>query len=221
VAIFRELPESELAGLARQVTRRPHRRGDLIFSTGEPGDGLYIVQEGQVAITRQNPQGDELILGVMEPGEYFGELALFDDEPRSASASSATDGSLLFLSRSAFREFMTRHPEALFSCLAVIVERLRRCTDLADDIALLDIPTRIARRLLRLAREGSVDLGGRTTPPLNFHITQRQLASMVGATRESVNKHLNALQDEQIVWLGRGRIQIRDLARLEARAGPQ
>jgi CRP-like cAMP-binding protein len=219
VAIFRDLPEPELAGLSRQVTRRTHRRGDLIFSNGEPGDGLYIVQAGQVAITRQNPQGDELILGVMEPGEYFGELALFDDAPRSASASSATDGTLLFLSRRAFREFMARHPEALFSCLTIIVERLRRCTDLADEIALLDIRTRIARRLLRLAREVGLEPDGRA-PQTSLQITQRQLASMVGATRESVNKHLNALQDDSIVRLGRGRIHVLDLDRLEEKAGP-
>lgn len=214
VALFRDMPEAELQILAGQVKRRRFGRNEIIFSQGDPGDGLYIVMAGHAGITRQNPDGDELIYGLYEPGEYFGELALFDDEPRSASAIAIEECSALFLSRSAFRGFLAAHPAALLTSLEVVVGMLRRCTDLADEIALLDVRSRLARRLLRLARQGVVETG-EGVPHNSFRITQQHLANMMGATRESVNKHLNALASERIIRLERGHIHILDLERLD------
>lgn len=214
VALFRDITGPEIGVLARQVVRRRYTRNQLIFSQGDPGDGLYIVLEGHVSITRQNPDGDELIFGVYGPGEYFGELALFDSEPRSADASAIDDCTILFLSRSAFRSFLEQHPTAVLTCLGVVVSQLRRCTDLADEIALLDVRSRLARRLLHLVRDGMVDGEDDSSTP-SFRITQQHLANMTGATRESINKHLNAFVDEGIVRLERGRIHILNVERLE------
>jgi CRP/FNR family transcriptional regulator, cyclic AMP receptor protein len=216
VALFRDLPERELDLLAHQVARKRFGRNALIFSQGDPGDGLHIVEEGHVSITRQSPEGDELILGLCEPGEYFGDLALFDREPRSATATAVDECTTLFLARAAFRAFLEDHPKALLTCLAAIVGQLRRCTDIADEIALLDIRSRLARRLLRLARDGMVDVEGDGRPRSSFQITQQQLASMLGATRESVNKHLSAFVDEGMVRLERGHVHLLDLERLGA-----
>lgn len=216
VTLFRELPDTELQTLVRQVVQRRYGRNELIFSQGDPGDGLYVVTNGHVSITRQSPDGDELILAMYEPGEFFGELALFDDEPRSASATAIEETSLLFLSRAGFRAFLETHPAAIFTCLEVIVVQLRRCTDLADEIALLDVRSRLARRLLRLAKQGMVESGPEGRKPIStFRITQQQLASMVGTTRESVNKHLNSFVDAGVLRLERGHIRILDLDRLE------
>jgi CRP/FNR family transcriptional regulator len=217
VSLFQDLAPVELETLSHQVVRKDYSRNELIFSQEDRGDGLYIIASGHVSITRQNPNGDELILAMYIPGEYFGELALFDDEPRSASASAIDECSLYFLSRSAFRSFLGTHPAALLTCLEVIVGHLRRCTDLADEIALLDVRSRLARRLLRLAKQGVVESersqpGGATS----YRITQQQLANMMGATRESVNKHLNGFVDEGIVRLERGHIHILDVKKLEA-----
>jgi CRP/FNR family transcriptional regulator len=217
VSLFQDLAPVELETLSHQVVRKDYSRNELIFSQEDRGDGLYIIASGHVSITRQNPNGDELILAMYVPGEYFGELALFDDEPRSASASAIDECSLYFLSRSAFRSFLGTHPAALLTCLEVIVGHLRRCTDLADEIALLDVRSRLARRLLRLAKQGVVESersepGGATS----YRITQQQLANMMGATRESVNKHLNGFVDEGIVRLERGHIHILDVKKLEA-----
>ena len=213
VILFRDLPPAELDLLSRQVTHRRYPKNALIFSQGDPGDGLYIVAEGHVSINRQNPFGDELIFGLYEPGEYFGELALFDGEPRSAAAVAVDDCTLLFLSRTAFRQFVQRHPSAVFLCLAVVAKQLRRCTDLADEIALLDIRSRLARRLVRLANDGVIE--GGNVPQRSFRITQQHLANMLGATRESVNKHLNSLVDGGIIRLERGQVHILDMGRLE------
>jgi CRP/FNR family transcriptional regulator, cyclic AMP receptor protein len=215
VALFRDLSDQEIDVLSRHVSRRHFGRDEMIFCQGDPGDGLYIVERGHAMISRQNPDGDELIFGLCEPGEYFGDLALFDEEPRSAGATALEDSSILFLSRGAFRQFVESHPQAVLTCLAVIVARLRRCTDIADEIALLDIRSRLARRLLRLAREGVIDSEDAPAHAGSFRITQQQLASMLGATRESVNKHLNVFVAQGIVRLERGHIHLLDVQRLE------
>lgn len=214
VSLFHHLPDNELAVLSRQVFVRQYGRNALIFAQGDAADGLYIIMQGHVSISRQNPEGDELIYGFYEPGEYFGELALFDNEPRAAGAVTMDECTLLFLSRGGFRAFLEVHPGVLFTCLTIVVKQLRRCTDLADEIALLDIRSRLARRLLRLATEGVLDTSG-TGRHSSFRITQQQLANMMGATRESVNKHLNTLVDGAVLRLERGHITVLDRDRLE------
>src|SRR5450759_403679 len=182
VALFRGVPEDELDALARRLLVRQYTRNQLIFSHGDPGDGLYIVVKGHVSISRQNPDGDELIFGLCEPGEYFGELSLFDGEPRSATATSVDDSSIFFLPRGAFREFLTGHPGAVLKCLEVVVGQLRRCTELADEVALLDVRSRLAKRLLRLSEEQPIE-GGNGAREQGLRVTQQQLANMLGATR--------------------------------------
>lgn len=215
VALFRDLPSGELEALAHQVVQREYGRNELIFSQGDPGDGLYIVVDGHVSISRQNPDGDELIITMQEPGEFFGELALFDEEPRSASAAAVDRSTLLFLARGPFREFIQTHPAAMLTCLEVVVQQLRRCTDLVDELALLDVRSRLARRLLRLADQGVVRSDGARQERGSFRITQQHLANMTGATRESINKHLNSFVDEGVIRLERGYISIVDRERLE------
>ncbi|GAC1509320.1 MAG: Crp/Fnr family transcriptional regulator [Chloroflexota bacterium] len=213
LALFRGLARPEIDALARDLVQRRYRRGEIVFSQGDPGDGLYIIVQGHVSIQRQNLQGGELIIAVCEPGEYFGELALFDDEPRSATAVTMEACTTQFLSRASFRGFLQAHPQAMLACMEYVIRQLRRCTDLADEIALLDVRRRLARRLLRLADQGMIGTGD---PSAEIpRMTQQQLADMTGATRESVNKHLNALVDEGILRLTHGHVEIVDRARLE------
>jgi CRP-like cAMP-binding protein len=113
VALFRGLSDAELAGLAGRMVRKRYERDEVIFWQGEPGHGLYIVARGHVGISRQGPEGEELLLTLAGPGEYFGELALFDQAPRSAGATALDDCRLLFLPRDAFRAFLEAHPAAL------------------------------------------------------------------------------------------------------------
>jgi CRP-like cAMP-binding protein len=214
VTLFRGIGGSDLNLLAGQVVPRRFRRNATIFSQGEPGDGLYIVAAGHAVITRQNPEGDELMFGLYESGEYFGELSLVDDEPRSATAVAMEDCDLLFLSRGAFRAFLKDRPTALMACLEVVVGMIRRCTDLADEIALLDVRGRLVRRLVRLARQGLLE-GVEGVTPSSLHMTQQHLASMLGASRESVNRQLGVLVRQGVVRLDHGHIQIVDLHRLE------
>jgi CRP-like cAMP-binding protein len=216
VALFRGLPEAELEVLAGQVVRKHYGRNEVIFPQGARGEGLYIVVQGHVSISRQSPEGDELILALCEPGEYFGELALFDQAPRSASAVAMDDCRVLFLSRSVFRGFLQAHPAAVWTCLEVLVGQLRRLTEVADEMALLDGRRRLARCLLRLAEQGVVGTERERQAGRAVRITQQHLANMTGATRERVNKHLNAFVDEGLITLERGQVCIVDRARLQA-----
>jgi CRP/FNR family cyclic AMP-dependent transcriptional regulator len=216
VALFRDLSEAELCTLAGQVVRRRYGRHAVIFAQGQRGDGLYLVTHGHVGISRQGPAGDELLLALCGPGEYFGELALFDAEPRSADAVALEDCHVLFLGRGAFRAFLEAHPAALWTCLQVVVRQLRRLTAVADDLALLDLRPRLARCLVRLAEQGVVaeERGARAGHPAR--ITQQHLANMTGATRERVNKQLQGLAEEGLIALEHGYVRILDRARLEA-----
>lgn len=218
VALFHDLPDAELAGLAGRVVRKRYGRDETIFAQGQRGDGLYVVAHGHIGITRQNAEGDELLLTLAGPGEYVGELSLFDGAPRSAGVVAVDDCRLLFLPRDAFRAFLEAHPAALWTCLAVIAGQLRRLTEVADDIALRDLRGRLARGLLRLADQGAVAVAG--TPPAReghaVRITQQHLANMLGATRERVNKQLQALAEEGVIILERGQVRVLDRAALEA-----
>jgi CRP-like cAMP-binding protein len=217
VALFRGLPDAELGGLAAHVIHRRYKRDQFIFAQGERADGLYIVAQGYVGITRQEADGAELLLTLAGPGEYFGELALFDGAPRSAGATAMEECRLLVLPRDAFRVFLEAHPAALWSCLEVIVGLLRRLTAVADDIALLDLRGRLARCLLRLAAQSTIAVAGEESarPGGAMRVTQQHLANMLGATRERVNKQLQALGAEGIIALERGQVHILDRARLE------
>lgn len=211
VALFGRLPTDELDDLMRQTHEVVFPRGAIIFSQGDPGNGMYILVRGHVAISRQGPHGDELILAMCGPGDHFGELALFDDEPRSAGAMAAERTTALFLGRTDFRTYLEGHPAAVLLCLESIVRQFRRCTDLADEIALLDVRSRLASRLLKLGEDNEGHDAGISR---RFRITQQQLASMIGTTRESVNKHLGALIDAGVISMEDGHVHIRDAATL-------
>lgn len=157
VSLFSGLPEADLEELARQVVRRRVARNEVVFIQGDAGNGLYVVAEGHIGIVRQSAEGDELLLALCERGEYFGELALIDGAPRSAAAMAVDDSVLFFLPRRAFRAVLDAHPAAVWRCLEVVVGQLRRLTEVADDIALVDVRQRLAHRLVGLADRGLVE----------------------------------------------------------------
>jgi CRP-like cAMP-binding protein len=191
-----------------QVRRWPARK--VIFRNGDPGDGLYGVLAGRIHIVAESMDGKELILNTHGPGEVFGEIALLDGQGRSATAVAGEASELLFLARSAFLAFVAARPEAMARIAALLCTRLRRGTMLLEDRTFLNLSPRLAKLLA-----GLVEARGTAT----LSLSHRELAQMLGVTREFVSKQLSLWREAGVVELGRRRITIRDPRALEQLIG--
>src|SRR5580765_1437557 len=143
VPLFAQLPPDELAELGTRVRRRRYTRGDTIFYEGDPGAFLCIVHAGRIKLSLTSPEGREIIIDLLGPGNVFGELALLDGEPRSADAVATEGTDLLLLQRQDFLQFLEEHPRLSIALLAELSRRLRRDTQLIQDAAFLDVPARL------------------------------------------------------------------------------
>ena len=197
--LFAVLSEADTRALRAAATPVELSRGDRLFAEGEAGDQLYVVLDGKVKLTRAAPDGRENLVRVHGPGEMFGELSMFDPGPRDSSAIAVTDARLAAMAHRDMRNWLTRRPEVAFQLLRALAEQLRRITDVYTDLVFTDVPGRVAKALLELAdRFGASQQDG---VQVNHDLTQEELAQLVGASRETVNK---ALAD----FVGRGWIQL-------------
>lgn len=213
VRLFTGLDRSTLARLASGIRTRRFRRGEVLFHQGDPGDALFILTSGAVKILLPSEAGEEAILATVRPGEFFGELALLDGAPRSATAVALEPTETLVLSRDRFRELIATEAGARDALLAVLAGELRRLTRHVEELHFLDMTGRLAARLARLADEAGVPGEGGTIR-LDGPLTQGDLAAMIGATRQSVNKLLGTFVDDGLIRLERDAIVILDLAGL-------
>lgn len=207
VPLFRNMPPSLLRELAGKLRPLRFRAGTAIFHADDVGSMLYIIIRGAVKIFIPSTDGREVVLAIHRPGDLFGEMSLLDDERRSASATTLEDTEMFSLSRQDFQDVIARHPEALRAILDVLVKRLRQTNQSIQDAYLLDVPGRLARRLLILAREHGIetDEGG---IEIGLKVSQQDLASMIGASRVAVNKQLQAWRQDGIVDVRRQRVTI-------------
>ncbi|MBU3693091.1 MAG: Crp/Fnr family transcriptional regulator [Candidatus Nanopelagicaceae bacterium] len=179
------------------------RKGQSLFKEGDDGDHLFIVSNGKVKLGTKSPDGRENLLMILGPGDMFGDLSLFDSGPRTATATAVTDTKLLSLGQDKVIPWVKEHPEVSLHLLARLASRLRRTNEVVGDLVFSDVPGRVAKALIDLG----VKFGDKREEGLfvNHDLTQEELAQLVGASRETVNK---ALADfAQRGWL-----------RLEARA---
>lgn len=215
VPLFASLRPGELTSLAGRIRRRHFPKGEVIFHRGDAGSVLYIIRSGQVKITLFSEQGQEAVLALLMPGDFFGELALFDGRPRSATAIAVEPTETIALHRDDFLEFIRRHPEVTINMFAVLSSRLRQTDELLEDTVFLDTPARLAKRLLELADTHGINTEKGTE--INLRLTQQDLANLVGTTRETVNKELKAMRNRGLVAVERGRITILRPAALRRR----
>jgi CRP/FNR family cyclic AMP-dependent transcriptional regulator len=208
VSLFADVPESDLAALGAGLRRRKYARGQIIFTQGDPGTNLCLVEEGRVRISVASDEGKELVLGMLGPGDFFGELALLDGEPRSADATAHDASTLLLLARDDLLRFLETRAHVSAVLLAALSRKLRATTQQAQDVAFLDVPSRLVRALLAVADGGE--------PPV-CRVTQNELAGLVGATRESVNKWLGKFERRGLLSRRRGAITLLDRAALQRR----
>src|SRR5947209_2511437 len=153
VALFSGVSPEILAELSERMRPRRLSRGQTLYFKGDPGDHLYVIETGEVKLVLTGADGQESILDVLRAGDYFGEMSLFDEQPRSADVVAVQPSQLLSLHRDDFRAMIERHPRIAFSVFRALTQRLRRTTDLLEESLFLDLPTRLARALLRLARD--------------------------------------------------------------------
>jgi len=216
IPILASLADDDRRLLAEKMGRQSFRKGMALFRRGEEGNALYIIVRGRIRIFASNRRGSEITLALLGPGEFFGEMALLDGQPRSANAEAAEDTELQVLQRDPFFSFLMHKESALRAILCALSRRLRRTDDLLTETCFLHISHRLARKLVELSETVAAEEG--PSDSYNIRATQQELAGMIGATRESVNKELKALRRKGLVQTSRNRITVRDLDRLERRS---
>jgi CRP/FNR family cyclic AMP-dependent transcriptional regulator len=216
VSLFAGLNADDLRELAVAARRRTFQAGDAILHRDEPGHVLYVIRSGRVKICLTSPDGQEIVLALFGMGDYFGELALLDGQPRSASAIAIETTETLALQRADFLRAVQRYPRIAISIMQVLAQRLRQTDVLVEDLLFLDVHGRVAKKLLDLAETH----GTRTAEGIRIEmrLTQGALAALVGASRESVNKVMGYFTDKQLVRTDKYHVTILRLEDLRRRA---
>ena len=211
VPMFSGLQRDELLKFAELTRERTYPKGSVVLFQGDPGDSLYVLRQGRAKVVLIGEDGREVILGVLEPGAHFGELALIDDQPRSAHVIAMEDSQLLILRREDFRRRVEANPSVAWALLTELSRRLRRADQKIGGLVLLDVPGRISRLLLDLSAEST---NGMIEKPL----THQTIAQMIGASRETVSRAMKEFQEEGLIRVERRRIAVANRDALEKRA---
>jgi CRP/FNR family transcriptional regulator, cyclic AMP receptor protein len=214
--LFRELDDEAAAALRASMMEVRLDRGEVLFREGDTGDRVFVVIEGKVKLGRTSSDGRENLLAILGPGQMFGELSLFDPGPRSATVTAVTDTVLLSLANEDMLTWLTGRPEVARGLLLQLGQRLRRSNDTLADLVFSDVPGRVAKALLDLSTRFGVpsEEGVRVVHDL----TQEELAQLVGASRETVNKALADFAGRGWLRLEQRSVVILDLERLRRRA---
>jgi len=214
--LFEALSEEDARALRSGIIDVHLDRGERLFSEGDTGDKLYIILTGKIKLTKAAPDGRENLLSVHGPGEMFGELSLFDPIPRTSSATAVTSARLAGLAHDDLRAWLSTRPEVAMYLLQALAQRLRRINEVKADLVFTDVPGRVAKALLDLAERFGVP-----TPDgmqVNHDLTQEELAQLVGASRETVNKALADFTARGWIQLSAKSVLITDTDRLRKRA---
>ena len=214
--LFEALSDEDATALRRGIIDVQLDRGERLFSEGDDGDKLYIILTGKIKLTKAAPDGRENLLSVHGPGEMFGELSLFDPIPRTSSATAVTSAQLAGLTHDDMRAWLSNRPEVAMHLLQALAQRLRRINDVKADLVFTDVPGRVAKALLDLAERFGVQ-----TPEgmqVNHDLTQEELAQLVGASRETVNKALADFTARGWIQLAAKSVLVTDTDRLRKRA---
>ena len=186
--LFSSLDDEAADSLRASMSETRIGRGDVLFHEGDSGDRLYVVTDGKIKLGRTSADGRENLLAILGPGQMFGELSLFDPGPRSATATAVTPCTLLSLGHDELLRWLEDQPSVARGMLNQLAARLRKTSDVVADLVFSDVPGRVAKALLDLSRR----FGRTADDGIHVHhdLTQEELAQLVGASRETVNKAL-------------------------------
>jgi CRP-like cAMP-binding protein len=214
--LFTALDEAAAASLRASMDSVKIAKGSILFKEGDDGEHLYVIIDGKLKLGTSSGDGRENLLSILGPGEMFGELSLFDPGPRTSTATAVTDAKLLSLSHEKVIPWLKQNPEVSLQLLTRLSQRLRRTNEAVGDLVFSDVPGRVAKAL--------IDLGerfGKTTPEgllVNHDLTQEELAQLVGASRETVNKALADFAGRGWLKLDGRSVLIADVDRLSKRS---
>lgn len=201
ISLFSSLNEQELAAIENVAIKKTFPKNTILFSTGDSTDALYVICEGKVKVTIDDNEGKEIILSMLGKGEYFGEMALLDDEPRSASVTTKETTQLLIISKNDFMDIFSSNP-ITFNLLKDLVKRLREANKKIESLALLDVYGRVARILNQFAKpqEGKM--------VIQEKLTHQEIANMIGSSREMVSLILKELSNGEYITIDKKLITI-------------
>ncbi|MGV0869772.1 CRP-like cAMP-activated global transcriptional regulator GlxR [Corynebacterium kalidii] len=214
--IFQGVEATAVNALIEQLESVTFPRGTTIFDEGEPGDRLYIIINGKVKLARHAPDGRENLLTIMGPSDMFGELSIFDPGPRTSAAVCVTEVTAATMDSQMLHDWISAHPEISEQLLRVLARRLRRTNNTLADLIFTDVPGRVAKALLQLANRFGVQEGGALR--VHHDLTQEEIAQLVGASRETVNKALAEFAHRGWIRLEGKSVLISDTERLAKRA---
>ena len=205
-SLFRDLSAAALERIAALSSKRTYKSEAVIFMRGDPGDALYGVVSGRVRVSAQTANGKEVILNVMKPGDVFGEIALLDGQPRTASATSVAATQLMVIQRADFLALIKREPQLAIHLIELLCGRVRWTSEQMEDTSLLNVSQRLAKRVLHLASSH----GAPSDDGVQIRISQEQLAKFLGLSRQIVNKYLQTWKRKGWIALGRGKLIVSD-----------
>ena len=189
VSLFSDLTDQELAVIEQRAVARTYSKGSVIINEGEDAISLYVIVSGGVKVLMDNEDGKEIILNSQGPGDYFGEMALIDDQPRSASIVTIEKSKFLIINKPAFQHILEQHPNIAIGLLKNLSKRIRSLSENVKSLALMDVYGRLAKTLLNLAKEKD----GRLV--IEQKLTQQDIANRIGSSREMVARILKDLSN--------------------------
>ncbi len=212
-AMFHNVPDAALVSLAQFAKSKYVKNREIICRRGESGSSMFFIVSGKVNLNTDSDEGKELTFSILAPGDFFGEIALLDGGPRTATVKALEKTELLVIERRYFLPFLEKNPPVAIHLLSTLASRLRKTDELYQDTIFLNLPGRLAKRFLGLAGEY-----GRETArglELGIKLSQGDLGKLTGATRESINKQIKVWEDEGIIICENGAITIPEPGRLE------
>ena len=214
--LFSALDDDAAAALRASMVEQRLAKGEVLFSEGEPGERLFLIESGKIKLGHTAPDGRESLIAVLGAGEMLGELSLFDPGPRTATAIAVTGTTVLSMGHEALLPWLVGRPDLAVALLAALARRLRRTNVALADLVFSDVPGRVAKALLDLGEKF-----GETTPNgllVHHELTQEELAQLVGASRETVNKALADFSQRGWIRIEQRSVTLLDVDRLDRRA---
>jgi len=215
--LFAGLAPRELDALAAVTRTRALAAREELFHKGDPGNQVYGVVAGTLKVVTTSEAGDDVVFNLMSVGDVFGEVAVFCEAERTATVAALSECELLVIDRRDLLAFLRSHPDAALALMAVLAQRVRSLSELVEDTLFLNLPVRLAKKLVAYAESH-----GQRTPEgvrIDLKLSQEEWGDLVGATRESINKQMRAWTDQRLIRVDHGYVVLLRVEALEALAG--